>query len=416
MPTQLNIFLVKPILSYMADSKNIRVQPEIDLEPIKKFVHEQVIPRNVKYDESGSFDPNMAHALYRLGIMKMLTPKEFGGLELPLSDLIWIARTLAYGSGGVVATFIGNLLGYSAVIMFANRELREQICSRFLKEFGLWSFAMTEKDHGSDLEQISTRAVKTSKGFIINGEKNFITNASYATDISLFANTYTESGEPLGISCFYIPGDTQGLSRGPGENKLSLRESNTGHLYLKNVFVPENYLIGSMGEGIAILTHCLNRSKTLMGAMSVGICDRALEITTEHLCKTKRFGRPLIDKHSIRHVLSRLSVKHESAWLLTCLAASTWQLTRSSVKEPSMAKLHAGEVVSEITGTCLELFGARGLLNKYEISRLYRDAKAMEIVEGPTLVQELIISKFMVPRDHQTNAVSPPPDKNKKAA
>lgn len=383
-------------IANMTNTNHIRILPEIDLQHFKIFVQEKVIPRAMKYDELGEFDHTMAQEMHRNGILRVITPKEYGGPALPVADLIWVARTLAHGSAGVAATWIGNLLGYSAVILYAKKDLRHKVCTRFEKEYGLWSFAMTEKGCGSDLEKTGTTAIKTKTGYIINGEKNFITNATYATDISLFAATFSEDGQPLGISCFYIPGDSPGLTRGPGEKKLGWRESNTGHLFLKDVVVPAEHLLGEEGEGLRILTHCLNRSKTLLGAVSVGICDRAFELTMTRLTDTSRFGKALIEKHSIRHVLARLSVKVETAWLLTCRAAATWDNNDYAIKEASMAKLHGGEVGTEVTGKCVELFGARGFLNDYEISKLYRDAKAIEIVEGPTLVQELLISKFTV--------------------
>jgi alkylation response protein AidB-like acyl-CoA dehydrogenase len=385
----------------MSELKSIRIQPEIDLTYIQNFVAKEVLPGIQERDEKGEFSLEIAKGMHREGILRVITPKEFGGPELPVADLIWVTRTLAQGSAGVAATFIGNLLGYSAMVIYGKPALRKMICTRFERQYGLWSFGMTEKGCGSDLEKTATKAVKTKDGYILNGEKNFITNATYATDISLFAHLYDENGNSLGISCFYIPGDTPGLTRGAGEKKMGWRESNTGHLFLNNVLIPHDYLLGAEGDGLRILTHCLNRSKTLLGAVSVGICDRALELTTTRLASTQRFDRALIDKHSIRHVLSRLSVKIECAWLLAANAAATWDHQAYAIKEASMAKLYGGETATEVTGKCVELFGARGYLSDFEIQRLYRDAKAIEIVEGPTLVQELLISKFVIQKSTQ---------------
>lgn len=400
----------------MKNYKSIRVSSEIDLQPIKDFVHKKVLPGSQERDEKGEFNLNLTQEMHELGILKVITPKEFKGPELPVADLIWVARTLGYGSASIAATFIGNLLGYSAVILYGNPALRKKVCTKFEAEYGLWSFGMTEKGCGSDLEKTATRAVKTKDGYILNGEKNFITNGTYATDISIFAQTYGENGERLGISCFYVPGNSEGLTRGPGEKKLGWRESNTGHLFLKNVSIPSENLLGKEGQGLKILTHCLNRSKTLLGAVGVGICDRAFEITINRLTETQRFDQPLIDKHSIRHVLSRLAVKAECAWLLACQAAAVWDNNDFAIKEASMAKLYGGETATEVTGKCVELFGARGYLADSEISKLYRDAKAIEIVEGPTLVQELLISKFVINPGKSHSTTYDPKTIAKKAA
>lgn len=180
--------------------------------------------------------------------------------------------------------------------------------------------------------------------------------------------------------------------------KLGWKQANTGTLYFKNAFLPTEHLLGEPGQGLRILTHCLNRSKTLLGAMGVGISYRALDLATERLLQTSRYGKSLLEQGGIKHLLARLHTKAEAAWLLTCQAAATWDAGLAAVKESSMAKLYSGQVANEITSQAMELFGARGYLNDYEITRLNGDAKAIEIVEGPSLVQELLIAKEVLPR------------------
>lgn len=374
----------------------IQVQPQIDLSKTEEFVSKFVMPRAAKFDQIGEFDFELTQEMHKHGLLSVITPKEFGGPDLPVSDLIWIARKLSYGSGGTCATFIGNLLGYSAFVLYAQPQIKEKVIKRFTSQYGLWSFGMTEKGCGSDLMKTATTAIKTERGYILNGEKNYITNGSYSTDLSIFAQTKDQNGKELGISCFYIPGNSEGVTRGPGEKKMGWRESNTGHIMFKNVEVPHEHLLGQEGQGLRILTHCLNRSKTLLGAVGVGLCDRAFDLTIGRLTETERFDKPLIEKHAIKHELAKMTTKAECAWLLTCQAAATWDQKIYAVKESSMAKYYSGQIATEVCGKCIELFGARGFLADFEINRLYRDAKAIEIVEGPTLVQELLISKFTV--------------------
>lgn len=378
--------------------KTIQVSPQIDLTDIRKFVREVVLPRAKSNDEQALFDKDTTEKLYKLGLLTCITPREFGGPDLPVSDLIWVTRELAYGSAGVTATFIGNLLGYSALVLHGSDELKAKVCKEFTSRPGLWSFAMTEKGCGSDLQKTATQARKVKGGYVINGEKNFITNANHSTKLAVFANVIDENGMPQGISCFYVPGDSQGLERGEPAQKLGWRESNTGHLFFKDVFVPEEHLLGQINQGLQILTHCLNRSKTLLAATSVGLALRGLDLAQERLLSTKRYGRALIDQSAIRHLLARLHTKTEAAWLLACSAAAVWDAGLPAVREASMAKLFAGSIGVEVTSQTLELFGARGFLSEFEVSRLYRDAKAIEIVEGPTLVQELLIAKQVLPR------------------
>jgi alkylation response protein AidB-like acyl-CoA dehydrogenase len=219
----------------------------------------------------------------------------------------------------------------------------------------------------------------------------------------VFAAVKDENGNPEGITCFYVPGNSKGIRRGKAVDKLGWRESNTGHIHFENVFVPAEHQLGKIGEGLKVLTHCLNRSKTLLGAVGVGLSYRALDLVGERLITTERYGKLLIEQPAIRHVLARLHTEVEAAWLLTSRAAAVWDTGDFAVKEASMAKLYSGNVASKVASQAIELFGARGFLNEYEVSRLVRDAKAIEIVEGPSLVQELLIAKKVLPESPKAN-------------
>lgn len=383
--------MAKPLI------KDVRIISEWDLQTLRKFVRERIAPTSLKNFNSGKFQEDVYQELHQMGVLQAITPEQYGGRAAKVADLIWIARELAYGSPGAAATFIGNMLGYSAVVLYGREDLREKICSRYQNSYGLWSFAMTEGVCGSDLLKTKTRARRVPGGFEINGEKNFITNAAVSHEISVFAQLQNESGKDEGISCFYVPGSSPGLKRGPIMDKIGWRDSVTGTLYFDRVFVPENHLLGKPGAGLKILTHCLNRSKTLLAATGVGLSYRALDLATERLLNIERYDKPLLTQPSIRHVLARLHTEVEAAWMLACLAASTWDTGDFAVREASMAKLFSGATAVKVTSQALELFGARGYFNDFEISRLWRDAKAIEIVEGPSLVQELLIAKHILP-------------------
>lgn len=256
---------------------------------------------------------------------------------------------------------------------------------------------MTEAVCGSNLQMIQTKAIETKDGFVIIGEKNFITNATHSNHLSVFARLYSESGSDLGVTCFYVPGDTPGLLRGPVMKKFGWKKANTGTLYLRDVRIPKQYLIGKPGAGLEILAHCLSRSKILLAAIAQGICDRAFDLTSKRLSETERFGKALLEQTSIRQLLARLLTKSEAAWLLTSQAAATWDSQKSAVEASSMAKLFAGNVATEVTKETMELFGAQGYFLDFEISRLWEDAKATEIVEGASFVQEILIAKSRWP-------------------
>lgn len=389
---------MKSTKPYEACADKIILSSEYDLSKLKEFVEKQVIPKAMLNDEKHEFDLETTLELYKLGLLNVVSPKRFGGQDHPVRNLISITCELAYGSVGVAATFIANTLGYSPFVLYGNELLLETISREFEKSFKLWSFAVTEKGCGSDLEKTATVACRVPGGFEIEGEKNFITNSKFCTDLCVLANVISENGQKEGLSFFYVPGNTPGLVRGDSVKKIGWRESNTAHLKFEKVFVKDQYLIGRVGEGLKIFSECLSRSKTLMAAMSIGLSYRALDLAQERLGGVERFGKPLIEQSAIRHLLARLHTKVEASWLMTARSAATWDQFGQAIKESSMAKLMAGQTAMEVASQVAELFGARGYLMEYEVSRIFRDAKAMEIVEGPSLVQELIISKQVLPR------------------
>jgi alkylation response protein AidB-like acyl-CoA dehydrogenase len=386
--------------------RHVAISTAYDLSSLQELVKEKIHPFTLKYDKEAYFNTDLYRELHGMGVLTSIIPKAQGGAELPVSDLIWIARELAYGSAGCTATFIGNLLGLSSVVLYANEELKDQICKDYLNNYSLWSFAMTEAGAGSDLMTIATTVTESENEFVLNGEKNFITNATVSKQMCVFARHKESNGKDHGISCFYVPGETSGVERGPALDKVGWRESNTGSIIFKNVRLPKTYLLGKPGEGLGILTHCLNRSKTLLGASSVGLSYRALGLVQDRLGSTLRYGKPLLEQAAIKHLLAKLHMEVEAAWLIACRAAAVWDAGLPAVKESSMAKLFAGKTGVEVCKHAMELFGARGFLNETEVSKLYRDARAVEIVEGPSLVQELLIAKHVLKKDKKQDAYS----------
>lgn len=384
--------------------KKYNVEPTISLDSLKQFVLERVIPEELNNPHSTEYNAPLCNELFNMGIWTSAIPKKLNGQGLGVSDLAWIVREISYGSASLGASFIGNLLGLSTVTLYGNEDISRSLASECLQKFRIWSFAMTEGSVGSDLVKTQTTAMKNSKNFNLSGEKNFITNASFSHHLGVFAQTFDQNKKLLGISCFYVPGSSNGLTRGDIMDKIGWRRANTGSLLFQNVVLPHDYLLGEPGRGLKILTHCLNRSKTLLAAMGVGLATRALDLIKERLQSTTRYSKPLLEQPSIRHLIARLQTKVDAAWLLTLRAANTWDHGEPAVKESSMAKLYAGVTATEVVSQAIELFGARGVFNNFEVSRLLGDAKIIEIVEGPGLVQELLIAReILSSKEHKKN-------------
>ncbi|MDZ4676581.1 MAG: acyl-CoA dehydrogenase family protein [Oligoflexia bacterium] len=373
--------------------KSIQTAPTFDLQYIKNFTREMIIPGSQERDRNAHFAHNIYAELHKLNIMHAVVPKTLGGLEMPVSDMIWVIKELAFGSAGVATTVMANLLGYSPVVLYGSEELKRKRFLETPEKSSLWSFAMTEAAVGFDVGNTQTRAKKIKTGYILNGRKDYITNSAHATHISVFANVQNTQGNLLGISTFYVPANAEGVRRGESMNKLGHRESNTGELFFENVFVPDEHLLGEIGQGIKILHHSLGRTKTLIGAIANGICTRAFELATGHLASRGTQGHTLLNKSAVQQFLVRYYTEIQAAWLLTCHAAATWDSGSLAIQEASMTKMYSSDLAVRFASEALELMGAQGYSADNEISRLYRDAKLLEIYEGSTQVLEILIGK-----------------------
>ncbi len=373
------------------------ISPSVNLNELFRFVKEVIIPRSRGCDATEEFPWDVYENLHRQGWLQAFIPKELGGAGLCTTDLASIARMIAYGSAGVFSTFTVNILGMSPVLLYGSRELKERLGRDFLENFYLWSYAMTEPDTGSHIAQTQTRARKIKDGYLLSGKKCFITNATYSKHLSVFARIEGSDPEKPEICVFYVPGDSKGLSRGVPMKKLGQHDSNTAELFFDEVFVPEQHRIGAEGQGLRIAFHCLQRSKTLIAAAAVGMCDRAMDLAQNHLAHRELYGEPLLKLPVIHHQLAQLQTEAQAAWLLTCLAAKTWECGDFAVKEASMAKLFATHTAVQYISEVLELFGGYGYSCEYEIEKLYRDVRVLEIYEGPTLVQQQLIARELFP-------------------
>lgn len=373
----------------------MKTKSDIDLESLKKFVRTKIIPGNKQRDDEATFPIDLFQELHSLGFITAFLPEPYGGSELSTTDLISVARELAYGSSGITTSFIANMLALVPVFQFGSDELRRKIASQSLAKLSLSSFCFTEPEAGSDVLRIKTEAKRVPGGYQLSGQKTFITNANYADHYVIVARTGDSTNPKKALSLFYVPAGTKGLSIGKPIQKMGHRDSNTSEVFLDKVFVPDEHRIGEEGDGLKIAIFSLTRSRTLFAASAVGLCDRACDLTTRFLAERVHFGKPLSDQPAIRNLLAQLKTEAQAAWLLACSAASEWDQGSYQLTPSSMAKMYSGQVAVRFASGALELMGGWGYTCEYEIERIYRDAKLYEIIEGPTFVQQVIIAKEM---------------------
>ena len=379
---------------------------KFELESLRRFVSEQVIATSRVCDKSGDFPLETYQALHKMGWIQAFIPEKFGGLGARTTDMAFIYREIAYGSGGVFSSCVVNLLALSPIILYASPKLAEKLCLEFQNEFSLFSYAMTEPNTGSNISKLQTRAKRVKGGYILNGAKCFITNAGYSKHLVTFARIEGSDPDKPSITGFYLPANSPGVTRGAHLDKMGQKDSNTGELYFENVFVPEENRIGEEGQGLRIAFHCLQRSKAMIAAAGVGTCSRASDLVIEYLHQRELYSEPLIELPGIQHQLARMHVELRASWLLTCDAASSWDSGQFSVLESSVAKLFSARTTVNFISQALELFGGYGYSKEFEIEKLYRDAKIFEIYEGPTLVQEQLVFRELFLRGKEKSSRS----------
>lgn len=357
----------------------------------------EVMPGVHQRDHDAVFPRELFEGLHRLGWLQAAIPKEFGGAEASTTDLLWIGREIAYGSCGVFTSYLGNLLGLTAVTLFSGPQLRKKLCTEYLQTFSLFSFCMTEPDAGTDIANIITSATPVPGGYRISGKKCFITNASYSDHLCVFAKVKNRDSERPLVAAFYLPAGSPGITRGRKLEKLGQRDSDTAEIYFDDVFVPAEHRLGGEGDGFTVLKRCIQRSKTLIAGAAVGASLRASDLVSEYLAQRVHYGAPLLNLPTVHSQLAELHTELEASWLLACSAAATWDSGAMAIKEASMAKLFASDMATRFVSESLELFGGYGYSTEFEIERLYRDVRGFEIFEGASLVQQSLIARELFP-------------------
>jgi alkylation response protein AidB-like acyl-CoA dehydrogenase len=374
----------------------------VDLSSLQSLARQEILPRAGARDRSSQFPLEIFVKLHSLGWLQSAIPQDLGGAGASATDLACISSELAFASTGVATSFVAHTLGMSPIILFGTREQKQKLIAPCAAKPDLWSFCMTEPDSGTDIHASRTIARRSAEGYVLEGKKCFITNADFAEHFVVFART--ENADPASpLTAFYVPAHSPGISLGRPLDKMGTRESDTGEVFFDGVKIPEAFRIGGEGQGIAIAFRALHRSKMLLAACAVGTSRRALAMGTEFLSNRVHYGKPLLALPTIRCLLAGLHTEVDAAWLLTCLAAATWESGESAIKEASMAKIYAADAAVKVTSEVLELMGGYGFSREYDIERLYRDAKLYEILEGGSFVQQTLISKELFPKSPSTS-------------
>jgi len=366
-------------------------------ESARAFAVDKVLPLAIKIDRDHYFPTELVPELATMGFLGVAIPSEYGGSELNYVSYSLIIEELARvcASTSVIVS-AHNSLALSPIYYFANEEQK----SKYLKKMtaGEWigCFALSEPGTGSDAARQTCTAKKSGDGWVLNGVKNWITNAPVSDVCVLFAMTDTAKGHK-GITAFIVDlKKTKGVSIGKLEDKLGICGSPTASIILEDVQLDDSARLGEVGDGFKIAMSTLDGGRIGIAAQSVGIAQGAFDEAINYTGQRKTFDKFLHEHQTIQNYLSDMSTGIEASRLLTYVAARKKDSKQSYTKEAAQAKLFASETAMSVTHRAVQIHGGYGYVKDFKVERFMRDAKITEIYEGTSEIQRIVIASQLV--------------------
>ena len=364
-------------------------------QTVREFAEREVKPRAQELDAKAEFSYELTKMMGDLGLFGMNLPEKYGGQGLDTLSYIIAVEEMARVDGSQAATLAAhNSLGISPIFEFGTEEQKMKYLPQLCTGEGLWSFGLTEPGAGSDSRGSKTTAVLNGDEWVINGSKIFITNGS--SDISKGCTVQAVSGQKDGMKMFttvIVESGTPGFRRVTMHNKMMWRASDTSELYFDDVRVPKENLLGKVGEGSHIMLHTLDGGRLSIGAMGLGLAQGAFEMALIYAKERKQFGKPLTKFQINAFKLADMAMKIELGRNLLYKACWLKDSGKPYSKEAAMSKLYCSEIAREVADEAVQIHGGYGLMKDYDIERFYRDQRLLQIGEGTSEIQRLVISR-----------------------
>jgi alkylation response protein AidB-like acyl-CoA dehydrogenase len=358
-----------------------------------QFVDQEVVPHAAAWDRAEQVDLSVVTAMGDLGLFGMSVPEQYGGSGGDHLTYCLVLEELGRGDSsvrGIISVSLG--LVAKSILAYGSEDQRRLWLPRLCAGEALGCFALTEPDAGSDAAALRTAATRViTGGWRIDGTKTFITNATWAKVILLFARTGGPG--PKGVTAFLVPTDTPGVSVKELHGKLGLRGQATAELTFDGVTVPDECRLGAEGQGFSIAMAALARGRMSLAAGCVGIIQGCLEAATGYATERKQFGKPIASFQLIQQLIADIAVEADAARLLTWRVADLVDRGQPYVKESSIAKLYASEAAVRAANSALQVFGGYGYIDEYPVGKYLRDARVTTVYEGTSQIQKLIIGR-----------------------
>ncbi|MEM9303086.1 MAG: acyl-CoA dehydrogenase family protein [Pseudomonadota bacterium] len=364
-------------------------------EAARDFSREVLAPGAVARESAGEIESAVLSGLSELGFLGMTVPEADGGVGADYVAYALALMEIAAGDGAVSTMVSVHNAPFCAILQrFASPEQKQRWLTPAAAGEFIGAFALTEPHAGSDAAALRTRARRENGEYVISGSKQFITSGRIAGASLAFAVTDPDAGKK-GISCFYVPAETPGLSVAKTEEKLGQKASDTSALAFDDMRLGEEYRIGDEGQGYAIALSSLETGRIGIAAQSVGMAQAAFDCALTYARERESFGKPIFEHQAVQFRLADLETELEASRQLTLHAARLKDAGEPCLREACMAKLFASEVAEKVCSGAIQTLGGYGYLADYPVEKIYRDVRVCQIYEGTSDIQKLIIARQM---------------------
>ena len=365
---------------------------------VRKYSERRLAPAAVEMDRTGKFPRDIAEEMAALQFFGLEIPSTYGGAGLDtVSYAIVIEEISRVNAAMGLCVAVHNGVAASPVHMFGNGEQFERFLAPLASGLAIGTFCLTEPNAGSDASSLETGAVREGNGYILNGNKIFVTNGG-VSGINLIFGRVLPDPKGKNFAVFIVESDREGLEKGPPEDLMGMRGNPVCPISLNDCRIPAGNLLGGEGEGLKIALSTLNGGRIGIAAQALGIAQGALDVSIRYAKERHQFGRPISGFGAIQGFLADMGTRVEAARLLVYRASDLRDKGLDHASESAMAKLFASEAAVEVTKLGVQIHGGYGYTKAYPIERFYRDAKVCEIYEGTSEVQRMVIARDLMNR------------------
>ncbi len=373
-------------------------EQEMIRKEVRKFAKSEIAPVALDLDEREAFSSELTRKMGEIGLFGMFVSEAYDGQAMDYLSYIIAVEEIARVDGSQAATIAaGNSLGIGPLYYFGNEAQKQKYLPPLCNGEALWGFGLTEPTAGSDAGGSKTTAVKDGSQWVINGSKIFITNA--ACDMTLGVTVQAVTGtRPNGkpeYTCFIVERGTPGFTAVPMKKKMMWRGSNTAELYFDDVRVPAENILGEQGDGFHQMLKTLDGGRLSIAAMGLGGAQGAYDTALKYAQHREQFGQPISKFQAVAFKLADSAVEIECGRNLLYKACWLRDQKRPFEKEAAMAKLYCSELMGRVANHAVQIHGGYGLMKEYDVERFYRDQKLLDIGEGTSEVQRIVISRYI---------------------